>query len=74
MLCRRTAQEQWVAVSNAAKGGTANFVDGDDAIDDDVVDATNHNDRAQPPKQHMQRHEFAASEEAAFQSCEREES
>lgn len=46
MLRRRTAQEQRVAVPDAAKGGTADSIDNDDAIDDDGVNATNYDDRA----------------------------
>lgn len=68
MLHRRAAQEQRVPVPDAAEDREAGAVDGDNAVDD-VVDgeADDDNDAgAQPPEQHVQRHQFAASEEAAL--------
>nr|XP_031847743.1 uncharacterized protein LOC116433599 isoform X4 [Nomia melanderi] len=59
---RRAAQEQRVAVPDAAEAGEADplVVDGDHAADDvDEID-----DREEPPEQHVQRDELAAPEEA----------
>jgi len=63
----RASQKQRVAVPDAAESGEAGAVDGDHAVDD-VVDDEAHDDDAgaQSPKQHVQRDQFAASEEAAL--------
>lgn len=56
MLCRRAAQEQRVAVPDAAEDREAGAIDGDNAVDDVVHDEADDDDddaRAQSPEQYM---------------------
>lgn len=56
MLRRRAAQEQRVAVSDAAENREASAIDGDDAVDDVVDDKADDDDndaRAQSSEQHV---------------------